>query len=264
MTARKPEELDELMRRFEMMPEDPEQVVDLLEDDHMMVREAAMMKLRILDGVDDDVFMTALDNESFHVRARAALELGWRKVRYAIPLLLEHLASDPSGGVRAMCAIALGNLGGDDALDGLQAALDDRNAQVRLTACSAFGRRRDHRATDKLQSMLQDPDFHVRTCVVRALISLGVADGRAVVVAEQLLSDPVHTESEASVRETEEEIRAVLDDPQELARYAESTETALDEARAHLEEALKAACSSSPDLQRLVKRARRVATKRSG
>jgi len=259
------EEVDELMRRFESMPEDTERLVGLLSDENRLVREAAIMRLvRLSEKVGDDVLIDALGNDAPKVRGLAAMELGKRKCRAAASALLRLLASDQSADVRAFSAMALSRIGGRAALDGLLAALDDENSSVRHTACWAFRRRKNRRAVPRMRPMLSDPDFYVRLCVAETLVSLGIADDRLVETTEQLLSDPVLLKNEAGQREGEVEIRAFLGDPEELRRHAETTGQSIGELRDCLRYALrrlqKEDFMSRSRLERLAERARELAS----
>jgi HEAT repeat protein len=58
--------------------------------------------------------------------------------RSAVPIIVAHLAGDPSSMVREAAAQALGRLGGAAAEDALQAALADPKVKVRKTAAASL------------------------------------------------------------------------------------------------------------------------------
>ena len=266
--GRRPEaEVQELMRLFESMPEDVDSLVGFLSDENMLIREAAAMKLGRIDGVPDSVFVRALSNDSVKVRAIAALALGLRKARIAVPVLLNHMASDPSRHVRTMCASALSSIGGRAVLDRLLESLDDKNHHIRHVACQAFRRRKNRRAVPRMRSMLSDPDFYVRVCVVETLVSLGIADERLIETAEQLLTDPVLLKNEAGQRESEAEIRDFLDDPEEVRKHAEQFGQTTTEIRQHFKSVLrilrKEDSTSRSRLEWLVERAKQLAAEQT-
>ena len=68
------------------------------------------------------------------VRHEAAFSLGQLEFKSAVSSLLEAMAEDESVLVRHESAVALGSIGDEEAREGLVKALDDIDADVRLSA----------------------------------------------------------------------------------------------------------------------------------
>jgi HEAT repeat protein len=159
----------------ESLPHDLDGLVQKLSDQDPDVRRLAAMRLMSLD--DDravEPLIRALEDESPHVRASAALAIGHYTPLTAVPALLDHLRHDPYWHARAVCAVALGWIGGDEAINALIPALQDPDRQVRSAAVSVFARNKDRRAIDNLIQLLDDPEWTVRYAVCDAMVMLGV------------------------------------------------------------------------------------------
>ena len=95
---------------------------------------------------------------------------------------------DPS--VRAVAAIALGQIGGARAAEPLIAALKDKDNMVRWSAAEALGEIGDTRAVAPLITALEDWDTGARRAAVRALVAiyksgrLGAQDKKAILARE--------------------------------------------------------------------------------
>lgn len=88
------------------------------------------------------------------------------------PLLIEVLANDKTGDVRANAAYALGTMDDSAAVLQLQLALKDSETWVRLRSVTALRRLRARKAIPQLEQMLADENVEVREAAVRALKEL--------------------------------------------------------------------------------------------
>jgi HEAT repeat protein len=86
--------------------------------------------------------------------------------------LSRALADDPCSIYRAEAVRTLGALGTPAATEGLQRALGDKEASVRIAACRAWGQRGGQESLDALSRVLgKDADVDVRTAAARELAS---------------------------------------------------------------------------------------------
>ena len=110
-----------------------------------------------------------INNENPSVRAQAIKELGKRKERDAVKLLIRVLESDPSSNVRESAAEALGQIGDPIGVESLTNSMHDADISVRRASIVALGEIGDPRATMKLIPSLEDELFHIRIDTIRAL-----------------------------------------------------------------------------------------------
>ncbi len=103
-----------------------------------------------------------------------ALELGRRKCREAVPLLMARLSS-PDARLREAAAEALGRIGDASVGAGLLRLFEDASQPeaVRDTCAFALGRLRFEPAVTALISALTDLSRTVRVCAVAALAAIG-------------------------------------------------------------------------------------------
>ena len=106
------------------------------------------------------------------VRAMVAKALVTHNLNSMVPLLIEVMAKDGEGQVRANCAYALGAIGDRQAIDPVIAALADKETWVRLRAVTALRRLKAKEAVPSLEHMLSDQNVLVRQDTVRALKAL--------------------------------------------------------------------------------------------
>lgn len=106
------------------------------------------------------------------VRAMVAKAMVTHNLKSMVPLLIEVMAKDGEGHVRANCAYSLGAIGDMQALDPLIAALADKETWVRLRAVTALRRMKARKAVPSLEHMLSDQNVLVREDAVRALKAL--------------------------------------------------------------------------------------------
>lgn len=153
-------------------------------------------------------------------RAEAAKNLGLLRVRSALPALLQLVKTDPHFEVRHACAWALGEIGGDAAVDGLLSLLEDphpgvvRRAQelllesgpgcvgkviesaratrvpaARLAAIEILGVLRDPGATALLLELADETDPELRIKAIKS--AAAIADPRALAAFQKLIRDPL-------------------------------------------------------------------------
>ncbi len=187
--------------------------------------------------------LTSSDPE---LRAQAAKRLGELKDKPSVPLLLT-LLEDSMPAVRFEAGLALGNIGGPQAIEPLfdaiqkepqediamafTKALGDLGAKaldrliiltsaprrlVRMTACRALGRIGSNKAVDPLIQRLNDPDPQVRKAAISALRRIGDPKGMDA-IARKLASPDYTTEQAAEqalsgsgYEEQMDEIRSIL------------------------------------------------------
>jgi beta-lactamase regulating signal transducer with metallopeptidase domain len=107
---------------------------------------------------------------------------------------LQAALDDGDQDVREKAALGLALMSGAEVIPPLLKALADADAQVREKAAIGLALRRDPRVVDALLTAMTDPDAQVREKVAMALGTSG--DVRAVAVLEHALQDP-----DAQVRE---------------------------------------------------------------
>ena len=152
-------------------------------------------------------------------RADAAKNLGLLRARDALPALLRLIDTDRRRSVRVASAWALSEIGGSEAVRGLLAMLDDREAGVvrraqelllgtapdaaaeivrhargtdsapaRRAAVELLGALRDPLASELLMELVDAPDPELRTKATKAAATIG--DPRFLETFCRLLSDP--------------------------------------------------------------------------
>jgi len=116
-----------------------------------------------------------LENGDIMARARAARALGEkRNDGGAVGALAKVLTSQASWELRREAALALGELGGDDARGKLLAALTADEARVRLAVAEALGRHQAHDDIDEalLKTLRTDAAWEVRAQAVKSLVKM--------------------------------------------------------------------------------------------
>jgi len=109
----------------------------------------------------------------------------------AIPLFEKALRGDASATVRADAALALADVGAEEALATLLVAVEDDDQRVRQMALTALGEIGDPRATQRLARALRDPRPEVRYQAVIAFARVAKGDAAAVATAlSDALVDP--------------------------------------------------------------------------
>jgi HEAT repeat protein len=113
---------------------------------------------------DPQALMEDLKNSDLSIKKKAIFTLGEKKVKEAIPDLLQLLESDPDKVVRNSSARAFGKIGvkSDEIFDALGKALTDSDMYVRSNACWSLGKLKDKRAIPLLEKMV-DPNQRLYT-----------------------------------------------------------------------------------------------------
>jgi len=127
----------------------------------------ALGEFEVTDGVPALLSATTTQRYEADLKVRRAaiealavlsMNVGPEKLRgqpQVVPTLLKT-AGDPEWGLRSASAVALGSIGGSDALDRLNRMLADPKPNVRFNAATGLARNGDARAVDVLAEML-DP-----------------------------------------------------------------------------------------------------------
>jgi len=146
----------------------------------------------------------------------------------AIPALEKALRGDAAAAVRAAAAVALADVGAQEALPALLVAVEDDDAHVRQMALAAIGEIGDARATQRLERALRDSRPEVRYQAVIAFARVARDDGPAVAGAcARALDDDDAAIRYIAMRVAEEHQidGEPLRDPRLLARARELVET---------------------------------------
>lgn len=121
----------------------------------------------------------------------------------SLPELGDVLRDDPDPALRRAAAAAIANIGGPEAADALEDALDDEERTVRIQALRALRSADQESANDAFADVLaSDPDPAVRRAAVELAAGLGAA-------GEDLLEMALDDEDEAVVRAAESALRRI-------------------------------------------------------
>ncbi|WP_394850643.1 HEAT repeat domain-containing protein [Pendulispora brunnea] len=107
----------------------------------------------------------------------------------AIPLLEKALASDAAPEVRSAAAVALGDLGANEALSALLVAVEDADLHVRQMALNALGEIGDVRALPRLRRALGDGRPEVRYQGIIAFCRVSQEEDDTLEALEKATSD---------------------------------------------------------------------------
>ena len=125
----------------------------------------------------DQSLILALRDRSSLVRGHAALSLGHRRAKKAIPKLVELLATSRDSLVRTSVAETLGEIGGRRAFSALVEALNDRSWMVRGYAAQALAEIGGQRAVPALIRRRDvEKSSWVKLLIYAALYRLGEAN----------------------------------------------------------------------------------------
>lgn len=117
--------------------------------------------------------IAALRHPAPHNRRHAAWILGELRAQAALPALTAATGTKSDPDLLEGVAEALGKIGGDEAVEGLQRLLRGSYLSVRAKAVEALGRIEGQRATDALHEALNDPNGVVRNLAAEALRQRG-------------------------------------------------------------------------------------------
>lgn len=197
-----------------------------LEDVSDRVRREAILALeRCGDPEAPSKVRRFLSDPAERVRIAAAVVLGVRRDPAAGAALLARWRVS-STWERPALIIALGRVGGDDAVETLVRAADDPMRSVRVCAIHALAETRTSSAGEVARRKLSDPSWAVRGAAALALGHVGTAEDGSRLLP--LLGDPhpwprrgaVYALGQLGVRRGSSAIRAALDDPDAEVRLA--------------------------------------------
>jgi len=148
-----------------------------LATNHREDRRISTAALRVLGGTGDlanlEVLRKALSLDYLHLRVAAVSAMGELRRREAVGDLAGAL-QDGNGEVRQAAAVALGQVGGPEAVPPLQAAVDrETEPDVRSRIIEALGRTGEQGGLMALQVLLVSPHESVRLAAVEAILEIG-------------------------------------------------------------------------------------------
>ncbi len=152
------------------------------------------------------------DNYETRIVGVLALEGGGKE---SVPILLDRMASDPHGSVKAFCATVLGNIGDPRAFQPLldMASRRDTHWPARWYAVGALGKFHDSRATPVLAQIIEDilnnpsRDSLSADAAVKSLAMIG--DAEAVQSLAKIAEHP-RTKNSGSMAATSESARYLI------------------------------------------------------
>ncbi len=151
----------------------------LARDGSAKIREAAARALASCTANAVPTLTAALSDPVASVRKQAIRSLGWLEASDAVAALTAVLEKDGNLDMRAEAAMALGEIGSDDALPPLIAAARNASPVIRKHAALGLGRMRHPQAPSYLAAMLKDADTEVREEAASALDSItGIGEVR--------------------------------------------------------------------------------------
>jgi HEAT repeat protein len=162
-----------------------------IESSDMNAQECALWALGQLGGPRSLArLLEALEDRRPFIRGSAALALGHKPMREALPRLIHGMLHDRSHHVRSLCAASVQRCGDASAVEPLIQALQDPDDKVVYAAATALGHLRDPRAIPALIPELDHPEWRHRRAICLSLVRLGAVDPRLVATLEQLAADP--------------------------------------------------------------------------
>ncbi len=202
-----------------------------------------------LEGCLRALYDRVLSDDVFLAKA-SALALGKLGDPAALPRLLKISKEHKSPSVRSAAVMALGLLGGDQALATVQEATKDQDPMVRAAAAEVLGRigspELHHRL---LASMLRDQAVEVRIAAALSLTKLRAPEAVDSLVG--LLADPL----EEARRKAEDALTRFPDRLTVRTKLMDAMEHGDPTARLSYSQALKAVCDCTclPDIHHMAK-----------
>lgn len=118
---------------------------------------------------DVEGIISFLSSEDPSYRENAAWALGMIKDNRAVKPLIERLKVDNNDMVRKACAWALGEIGGEEAYNGLVSSINDESPEVRRIIAWSFEKIKNPDASTHLLKLLNDSSPLVRKAAVFAI-----------------------------------------------------------------------------------------------
>jgi HEAT repeat protein len=175
------------------------------------VRAASAIALGQMDDADAGrILIDALADEDPWVRYYAVRSLGRLKCEDAVPGLEQALDDDAAGHVRIAAAEALGHIGGSRAVARLISAMESGNPDIVRVASLALASLAVPEALEPLLQTLKSEDAAGKTDAIRAL---SVAGGKQAVEALEWVAA---TEEEPRLRKTAVEELARMESPESI------------------------------------------------
>lgn len=125
------------------------------------------------DPASVECAVSMLEDEDIRIRGEAFCALVLNRGEIA-NMLVKHLG-DPSGNIRAFCALVLANRGDSDSAPHIVSLLDDARASVRSCALGALGYMGYGAAAERVALLLDDENEEVRRSAAQAVSDLEAA-----------------------------------------------------------------------------------------
>ena len=134
---------------------------------------------------DTEKYLQELKSENVMVRNNAICYFGKKRVKSAVPILIERLKDDMPKDTKKKSIEALGEIGEGSSIDILVTFLGEKDSEIRIAACNALGKIKNSKAVKPLINILNDEK--IRLTAVWALGHIG--DKSAVPALTKLLND---------------------------------------------------------------------------
>jgi HEAT repeat protein len=162
-------------------------------DPHSRVRYDAVSQLSSIGQYDlirsSEILLDRLANDpEGDVRAAAADSIGALKLAGAFEALQDAYQRSTDWIMQFSIIAALGELGDRRSFDLLTNALEHSNELIRIAAVGSLGELGDPRAVELILPLVENPDWQIRHRVAQALANLGGAEAEAALIG--LTQDP--------------------------------------------------------------------------
>lgn len=158
-------------------PEAVPQLLDSLDRPKRSIPFATIVASLVRIGPPGTLYLlNGLNSSGGRERAAATEIVGLLCAVEAVPILVEHLTSDPVLDVQIRCARALGRIGAPKAIDPLISTLTAVNPiPLRIVSCGALAQIGGSRVLEELIQLVGDSEALVAAAAAKALSDLGVS-----------------------------------------------------------------------------------------
>lgn len=136
-------------------------------------------------GCNTETYLKNLKSENIKVKNDAVYQLGEKKEKSAVPVLIKLLTSDKCGETKLIVIEALGKIKESSSVNSLATVLSENDIKIKIAAIKALGKIKDSHAVQPLLNSLSDRDTQLF-----AIWALGnIGDRGAVPALTKLLGD---------------------------------------------------------------------------